>query len=73
MWPRVGGLSTIGGGIVAVSGPGARLVGGSDLCPLREATPGGSASGSVESEVGGDAGRNGERPCASGIVRGSER
>jgi hypothetical protein len=61
MWPQVGGFSTIGGGIVVVSGLVVGLVGVSDLCPLREATTGGSASGSVESGVGGDAARNEER------------
>jgi hypothetical protein len=55
MWPRVGGFSAIRGDIVVVSGPGVGLVGVSDLRPLREVTPGGSAVGSVESEVGDDA------------------
>ena len=72
MWPRVEGFSTIGGGIVAVSEPGVALVGLGAICPLRVATTGGSAYGSVESGVCSDAARNGERPCASGIIRGSE-
>ena len=46
------------------------MVGLSDLCLLREATTRGPASGSVVSEVDGDAARDGERPCTAGIVRG---
>ena len=72
MWPRVEGFSTIAVGIVAVSEPGVGLFGVGLLSPLRAATTGGSASGSVASEVCGNAARNGERPCASGIIRGSE-
>ena len=72
MWPRVEEFSTIGGGILAVSEPGVGLVGVGALCPLRVATTGGFGSGSVESGVCGNAARNGEGPCASGIIRGSE-
>jgi hypothetical protein len=70
---RFGRFSAVGGGIVAVSEPGTGLVGVGDIFPLREVNTGSFVSGSVGSEACGSAARNEWRPCASDLVRGSER